>query len=449
MRKRRNASAQRRIEISQVIDFVASQENCPMSLNLIVFEDDQYDRFLPLAWVRGVFELKSGATTLAEKIERAAGCKSSGLLVRSELAPVVKNRFSPVKINDLSSFRGEEVLFVNARVCGVNWKPPAERVAMWHGEQLACWRTTADVTALTDYAALATAARSADRAEFNGKWFDYMWDAMLANPEQLTADFKAAGKSGIEGKLHESAVIFGPRDQVYLGAGADVHPFVCIDTRNGPVTIEAGCEIHPYTRIEGPCYVGPKSILLGAKVREGCSIGPMCRVGGEVEESIIHGYSNKYHDGFLGHAYVGEWVNLGALTTNSDLKNDYSTVSVLMNGKPVDTGSNKVGSFIGDHVKTSIGTLLNTGTIVGTMAILVATGAPLPKYIPAFSWFLNGVIGKGFGLNGLIDTARVAMSRRKVQMTPEDEQLLRHVYEVTSEDRMEYVRKGRRAAARK
>src|SRR6185295_4718482 len=141
----------------------------------------------------------------------------------------------------------------------------------------------------------------------------------------------------------------------------------------GPVTIEEGCEVHPFTRIEGPCYVGPKTILLGAKVREGCSFGPMCRIGGEVEESIVHGYSNKYHDGFLGHAYVGEWVNLGALTTNSDLKNDYSEVKVTLDGRTqLSTGSNKVGALIGDHVKTSIGTLLNTGAYVGAMSVLVA-----------------------------------------------------------------------------
>ena len=94
-----------------------------------------------------------------------------------------------------------------------------------------------------------------------------------------------------------------------------------------------GAEIHPFTRIEGPCYIGRNSILLGAKCREGNSIGPMCRVGGEVEESIIQGYSNKYHDGFLGHAYVGQWVNLGALTTNSDLKNDYSEVKITLDGR--------------------------------------------------------------------------------------------------------------------
>ena len=161
---------------------------------------------------------------------------------------------------------------------------------------------------------------------------------------ELVKDFAAAGRSGMEGSVEEPLAIRGSRQDVYVAPGARVHPMVVIDAEHGPVYIDEGAEIHPFTRIEGPCYIGKKSILLGAKCREGNSIGPMCRVGGEVEESIIHGYSNKYHDGFLGHAYVGEWVNLGALTTNSDLKNDYTTVSVSLDGKDsIDTGSTKVG----------------------------------------------------------------------------------------------------------
>ena len=277
-------------------------------MRLIIFEDDQFDRFLPLAWLRGVFELRSGATTLGRKIERAVGTAADVLLVRDYLAQTVGMRNGSAAINNLSCCGEEEVLFVNARVCASHWVPPEGHVAFWHGEQLAAWRTTEDVAAIRDYASLAAAARKADRADFSGEWFDYIWDVMLASPEEIKTDFEAAGKVGIEGQLHETSVILGPKEDVYIAQGAHVHPFVCIDARHGPITIEADCEVHPFTRIEGPCYVGPGSVLLGAKVREGCSIGAMCRVGGEVEESIIHGYSSKYHDGFLGHAYVGEWV---------------------------------------------------------------------------------------------------------------------------------------------
>ncbi len=416
-------------------------------MKLVVFEDDQFDHFLPLVCVRGVFELKCGATTLAHKIERAVGQPANALLVRDYLASTLGRRARSAAVNDLSGCGGEEVLFVNARVCGTGWTPPGAESAVWEGEQLAAWKTTSDVTGIRDYAALAAAARDAKRTDFSGTWFGYIWDVMLANPEQITVDFDASGHHGIEGRLHQHSVIYGPKDRVYVGHGAEIHPFVCLDTRNGPITIEDGCDVHPYTRIEGPCYVGANSTLLGAKIREGCTIGPTCRVGGEVEESILHAYANKYHDGFLGHAYVGEWVNLGALTTNSDLKNDYSSVTVRLGRQTLDTHSTKVGSFIADHVKTSIGTLLNTGTMVGTMAVLVATGAPLPKSIPPFAWFVNGVVSKGFGLEALINTARTAMGRRKVDMTPEDEALLRHVFEITETERNEHIVRGRRKLA--
>lgn len=300
-------------------------------MKLVIFEDNQSDHFLPLSWVRAVFELKCGAATLGSKIEGTVGRFADGYIARDYLTPVLKRRFPDALINDLSRLDGDETLLVNARAA-VGLKFPTNSVAGWHDDVLAFWKTRTDVRSLKTYEDLVQAARKSDTVQHDGKWFDYIWDLMLASPHEIISDFKASGRGGIEGEVHESAVIYGPHDQLYVGRGATVQPMVCIDTRNGPVTLEAGVDVHPFTRIEGPCYVGAKSILLGAKIREGCSIGPMCRIGGEVEESIIHGYSNKYHDGFLGHAYVGEWVNLGALTTNSDLKNDYSSVSVIWPG---------------------------------------------------------------------------------------------------------------------
>jgi hypothetical protein len=168
-------------------------------------------------------------------------------------------------------------------------------------------------------------------------------------------------------------------------------------------------------------------------------------VGGEVEEAIIHGHSNKYHDGFLGHAYVGQWVNLGALTTNSDLKNDYSNVEVSLDGgRPINTESRKVGSLIGDHTKTSIGTLFNTGACVGAMAVIAATGKPLPKFIPSFAWFLEGVVTKGFGKRKLYETAKTVMDRRGFQWTPAQQAMWDEIYEITAPERDKAIKKGRR-----
>jgi len=276
--------------------------------------------------------------------------------------------------------------------------------------------------------------------------WEYVWDLVLANGEYITAEFAAAGQNGFEGSLEEPVAVRGRQKDVFVGKGVKVHPMVTIDAEHGPVYIDERAEIHPFTRIEGPCYIGKDSILLGAKCREGNSIGPCCRIGGEVEESIIHGYSNKYHDGFLGHSYVGEWVNLGALTTNSDLKNDYSNVSVMMDGRrAIDTGSTKVGSLIGDHVKTSIGTLLNTGSYVGAMALIMATGKPLPKHIPSFAWFIEGIVTKGFGKGKLYETARTAMSRRKCQWTPAMEKMWDAVFEMTASVRDKAIKKGRKS----
>lgn len=219
---------------------------------------------------------------------------------------------------------------------------------------------------------------------------------------------------------------------------------VVLDAEHGPIYIDEDCEIHPFTRIEGPCYVGRKSILLGAKCREGNSIGPVCRIGGEVEESIIQGYSNKYHDGFLGHAYVGQWVNLGALTTNSDLKNDYSEVKITLDGRTqLPTGSTKVGALIGDHTKTSIGTLLNTGACVGAMTLLVTSGRLLPKFIPSFTWYINDAITPGMGKAPLYATARTAMGRRKCQWTEADEAMWNAVYEITAEERKDAIERSK------
>ena len=358
-----------------------------MRLILVDLLTPKRQNFYPLALCRPIWELRCGMTSLAEKLVARVAPRDVACFLPPYMAEVWSAAIE-WPVNDASQLAGDDLLLVNPRVKASALDSllagPAQAVFDADGELLAARIPQADLARLDTASidALVDSIRSAlPQAEQPLATWNYTWDLVLANPEQLAADFVSAGHTGFEGTVEQPRAIRGSQKDVFVGHGALVHPMVVIDAEHGPVYIDEEAEIHPFTRIEGPCYIGRKSILLGAKCREGNSIGPMCRIGGEVEESIIQGYSNKYHDGFLGHAYVGEWVNLGAMTTNSDLKNDYGTVEVMLDGKtPIDTGSTKVGALIGDHTKTSIGTLFNTGAYVGAMALIAATGKPLPKF---------------------------------------------------------------------
>ena len=193
--------------------------------------------------------------------------------------------------------------------------------------------------------------------------------------------------------------------------------------------------IQPFTRVEGPCSIGAETQLFRGNIRESVSIGPNCRIGGEVEASIVHGHSNKYHEGFLGHAYIGEWVNLGAITSNSDLRNDYGEVSVPLQGDPVKTGQTKVGCFIGDHTRTGMGSMLNTGTSIGVMCNVLPAGLLLPKHVPSFMAVMYGRVGPGFSLDQMFATARIVMGRRGKTFTEDEEQLYLQLFEQTRLER--------------
>ncbi len=423
-----------------------------MRLVLIDRSDNHRSRFYPLAMSRPIWELRCGITSLGEKLEAKVGTRDVAYFLPDYMAEAYRER-TKRSVNDTSVLTGEDVLVLDARIKADGLNIPADdrsKIGLdEQGEILYAWIAKNDLKKLQNSsleAFLASAKAAVPTVRRALPTWNYTWDLILANPQQITADFATAARQGIEGTIEEPSAIRGSKKDVYVAPGVTVHPMVVIDAEHGPVYIDEGAEVHPFTRIEGPCYIGKKSILLGAKCREGNSIGPYCRIGGEVEESIIQGFSNKYHDGFLGHAYIGEWVNLGALTTNSDLKNDYSTVSVMLDGKhSIDTGSAKVGSLIGDHTKTSIGVLFNTGSVVGAMAIIMATGKPLPKFIPSFAWFVEGVVTKGFGRRILYETAHTAMGRRRRQWTAAQQAMWDTIFEMTAGPRDEAVKKGRRA----
>ncbi len=425
-------------------------------MKIVMFEDADFHLLYPLTYLRPVFELRCGAFTLREKVRNKFPDCALHLETREVLADVAAETYGPDAVNGERRLApDDDVLLVNA---GAILTSPAdayrarERVATArNGCIIWAYLTSGTVGDMAAGSAAEAAARAAERLGTDlcdDILIRYPWDLITHNPSQIESDFNAAFGPGIEGHLDQRAAVYGDMEQLHVGEGARVEPFVFIDCREGPVVIGPGAVVHAHSSIHGPAFIGRDTRLLEARIREGTSIGPACRVGGEVEESIIHGYSNKYHTGFLGHSYVGEWVNLGALTANSDLKNDYGTVTVYLNGQPADTGSMKVGSFIGDHTKTSIGTLLNTGSVVGIMCILVGGAGVLPKHIPSFCWYLNGKRSKGMGLGAALDTARAAMKRRGVELTGAMEALIKYTEELTRPEKMAQVKRDRKRAFR-
>lgn len=420
-------------------------------MNVIIFEDQNYDNLYPISYLRPVYELKCGHTTLREKIERLFGNAPFYYFMRDYLAPVFEKKLGTAKVNRFDALKNEDLLFVNGRLLAIDTKiemnGPEE--AAFCDDQLVYARIKKIPDGVTIDGNLNEIIESVTsrlpQKKITVNMINYPWNLVQNNGKAIIDDFNHISDKGIHGELSSQAAIVGDKNLIHIGAGSSIRPFVTLDTTNGPILIDENVTVHPYTHIEGPNAMAQHVQAFGGNIREGCAIGPVCRIHGEMEESIIHGYSNKHHDGFLGHAYLGEWVNLGAFTTNSDLKNDYTSVQLYVKGELIDSEDIKVGSFIGDHTKTSIGTLLSTGGMIGIMSNVINAGPLIPKFVPSFCWFLNNRTTKGFGFGHMLKTAAKAMSRRKVELTPEDETMLRTVFEMTKEERRFWIKKGSRS----
>ena len=408
-------------------------------MRLCIFEDEGYANLFPLTYLRPTYELRCGIQTLREKIVRSYPDRSQTLLCRDYLEEVVKEQNPGIPVNTLPA---EKYLFVNGRVL---FSEALQRKISLESEKIyLSGDEVAAAVVMGDHlkALRKKVGQPLTRADFgdlpevdvDAVMLTYPWDFIHHNPGEIAADFAYFNRGGIiEGKVYENVSLL-EKGNIYLGKDAQLKPGVILDAEDGPIFIDEGAKVLHNATIIGPAYVGRNSaIKVGAKIYEGTSIGEVSKVGGEVEESIIHSYSNKQHDGFLGHAYLGQWVNLGADTNNSDLKNNYGTVKVFINGRQIDSGSLFVGATIGDHSKTGINTMLNTGTVIGVFANVYGGDFP-PKFIPSFAW--GGSAGfVEHQLEKALATARNVMKRRKKAVTPALERLYRHVFELTRDER--------------
>lgn len=402
-------------------------------MNIALFEDAQYTQLLPLTWLRMACELRCGRDRLIDKVRTHVGKRIVRLYLREPLRDVVADRIELDEPVD-----DEQWCLVNARLLagGNVLTPPVGAAWRAQGTLLAATVQADELGELSaelflDERRLEEWARRFrfDAAPEVLQPINYPWDLIVANQRELSRQCTDGGLN--EGNVHPAAHLLGAND-IHIAPGVVVKPGAVLDSENGPIHIDRDVLVHPNAVIQGPCCIGSgTTIRPGAVIRENSSIGPVCRVGGEISASIFQGYSNKPHDGFLGHSFVAEWVNLGADTITSNLKNTYGTIRVRLNGVNVESGQHFVGAFIGDHAKTGIGTILPTGSVIG-VAANVFTQSVIPKFVPSFAWLTDDGMTH-YRIEKAIDIARTVLSRRDRHLSNADVELLENTVKLARE----------------
>jgi carbonic anhydrase/acetyltransferase-like protein (isoleucine patch superfamily) len=382
----------------------------------LLLVDPPREHFWPLAATRPAADLLAGTRSFRARWSERQGPLAT-LLCDEAVAGCAFRAGDPPSLNDPP--RGA----AGWRVAVATWIPPRrwsfgdEPAEYRCGGEPVAWRL--DASRAEEIAGRiggpswggscsdATVGLDLPHVEVGGAYCESIWDTMAANPEILAwdaEDFEGGGTfRGVD-----PSVLLG--DDLRLGEDVAIGPFVVLDAREGPIVLDRGAIVEPHAVLRGPLYVGPESRILGGEVGHGTSIGPRCKVRGEVEQTVFQGFANKAHDGFVGHSFVGEWANLGASTVTSDLKNTYGPVRVGGPEGRVDTGLLKVGAFLGDHVRTGIGTRLTTGARIGAGSHLFGGGVS-PPYLPDFSWD-DGAERVRVRLDAFLATAETAMRRR-------------------------------------
>lgn len=398
-----------------------------MSLqNLRLLEDEHLARtWSPFAETGCVGRLLFGSMTLRTRLVLWSGLSES---------------------EDGDAAKEGTTLWISPRFVPADHRIPAEILnwkASWGSRQVVTpegnpigWLTPAGVDRPSAESGFTSPSESSTPLEAKGALLHSPWDLMDQNGDQLTRDLMELGPSAGAGNRRVRRLAAGHAiggfwvlgdAPVTLEPGAKIGPQVVLDASDGPIHISAGAEISPLTHLSGPAWIGPDARILGGRLSS-VTIGPVSRIRGEVEASVIQGWTNKAHDGFIGHAVVGSWVNLGALTTNSDLKNTYGTVRVYRDARTEeDTGMQKVGVLLGDHVKTGIGTLLTTGTVVGAGSNVLGGGPMPPRWVPPFSWFNAGSIVP-VRWEAFVTVAERTMARRSQTLSLQDQEQLRRLW---------------------
>lgn len=412
-------------------------------MQICIFEDTSYTNLEPLVYTRPVYDLLCGADSLKDKIIRNYSSAKISLHCRPYLAETVRlqNPGCPVNI-----IEDDECLFINGRLLAE--RSLLDILPLISGEDKVFINNETVVAAYLSGKNLDFKKTNINNlfsaSDFNGlpikildlKCVNYIWDLINCNGKQITDDFNFVLKNTKENNISkvEPSVHLVNNQNIFIGKNVTIKPGVVLDASNGPIILSDNVFIYPNAVIEGPCFIGESTkIKSGATIYENVSIGKVCKIGGEVEQSIFLDYSNKQHSGFIGHSYIGSFVNLGADTNNSDLKNNYSKIKIRLSSKEVNSGSQFLGLMMGDHSKSAINTMFNTGTVVGFACNIFANGFP-EKFIPSFTWGGDSS-STTYDVTKAIETARIVMGRRNIELNSTDENMFKIIFELTRSDR--------------
>ena len=373
-------------------------------MSFFLYDDARARSFEPFALTRPIGELRAGALVIRERWARVTGEDADGHVVAAHLLEYDEPHIPGAVTDTLPAGSW----LVNSRCVPALDTHPSHDAAVWRcGGRYAAIRLTraVPVAELGDGTVTleAIAGDAEPAADIRGRWVDEVWHFIRDLHGQLCDDIDILGPAAASRSSKRDA------HAMYVEHGAKVDPMASIDCSKGPVMVCRGAVVSAFTRLIGPCYVGEDSTVSTDRI-EGSAIGEHCKVHGELSASIILSYSNKSHDGFVGHSYLGRWVNLGAGTITSNLKNTYGPVQLWTPSGVRDTGLQFLGTFFGDFAKTGIGTRLTTGTVVGAGANVVDSDVT-PKYIPPFAWDSSGQPGT-YALPKFYEAAERQMQRR-------------------------------------
>lgn len=387
-------------------------------MNYILFDDSSRVNLLPITFTRPVADIRIGILTIREKWEKYLSAKTS-----SKTENYLAAKF-PIKVAN------ENNVWINGSVCP-NKKLVEEIAKLKAGQAIFIGDTMLAVNSGSD-----NEIKFSEKTESAANPFILKnpWDIFSKNGEELNADYTLITAGRKSQPISKTNQVIAP-ENIFMEEGAMVECSI-LNASTGFIYIGKDAEVMEGSIIRGSFALCEHSqVKLGAKIYGPTTVGPHSRVGGEVNNSVIMGYSNKGHDGFLGNSVLGEWCNIGADSNNSNLKNNYAEVKLWNYEKEkfVNTGLTFCGLIMGDHSKCGINTMFNTGTVVGVFANIFGAGFPR-NFVPSYSW--GGAHGfTTYKLTDAFDVAKRVMERRHVEFTETDKKILTHVFEITEKYR--------------